>query len=69
MPREVDYVISLGGNCHAAWNVSRFFNFSTALPFDWRITPWRTLNEVLSDFDIDRLYCPDLLEEVKTNDE
>ena len=68
MSREVDYVISLGGNCRAAWNVRRFFNFSTAFPFDWWITPWRALNELLSDFDIDRLYCPDLLEEVKTKD-
>jgi len=68
MSREVDYIISLGGNCRTAWNVRRFFNFSTAFPFDWWITPWRALDELLSDFDIDRLYCPDLLEEVRAND-
>jgi hypothetical protein len=68
MSPEVDYVISLGGNCRATWNVRRFFNFSTAFPFDWWITPWRALAELLSDFDTDHLYCPDLLEEVRAND-
>jgi hypothetical protein len=65
---KVDYVISLGGNCRVTWNVRRFFNFSTAFPFDWWITPWRALDELLTDFNVDRLYCPDLLEEVKAND-
>ena len=62
--RHFDYAISLGGNFRATWNLRRYFDFGTAFPFDWWITPWRALNELLLDFDVDRIYNRDLLEEV-----
>lgn len=46
----------------------RFFNFGNAFPFDWWITPCGALNELLRDFDVDRLYTRELLEEVEGDD-
>jgi hypothetical protein len=53
-------IVSLGGRCATAHNLRRHFNFMSAMPFDWWIS--RSLSGVLSDFDIDKLYNPDLLE-------
>jgi Putative papain-like cysteine peptidase (DUF1796) len=68
MFQRFDYVVSLGGNCRTAWNLRRFFNFGNAFPFDWWITPCSALNQLLQDFDVDRLYTRDLLHEVKRED-
>jgi hypothetical protein len=38
-----DLVFSLGPNCKNAWNVRAFFGVQRAYPFDWWITPARSM--------------------------
>jgi hypothetical protein len=50
------HVVSLGGQCETAYNLRRYFDFSTAYPFDWWVSPLSTVIRLLRDFDIDALY-------------
>lgn len=59
---KLTQIVSLGMRCAVAYNLRRYFNFATAMPFDWWLTPPEGLRQLLSDFDVDYLYDPDLLE-------
>jgi hypothetical protein len=49
-----DLVVSLGPNCRNAFNLRRFVGDETAYPFDWWITPVRSMLAMIrSDFTFD----------------
>jgi putative papain-like cysteine peptidase DUF1796 len=56
--RPATHVVSLGGSCQAAYNLRRYYDFSTAYPFDWWITPLSGVIKLLRSFDIEKLYDP-----------
>jgi hypothetical protein len=56
------HIVSLGGQCETAYNLRVYYDFSTAYPFDWWITPLSAVITLLHDFDVDRLYDPARLE-------
>lgn len=54
-------VISLGPNCRNTWNLRKYFNFDRAYPFDWWITPAKSMLKMINPaFDF-RLKKEDLL--------
>src|ERR1051325_9730937 len=59
---RVTRIISLGGNCAVAHNLRRVFDFGEAFPFDWWITPFEGLLQLLIRPDVDWLYDPAKLE-------
>jgi hypothetical protein len=52
------HIVSLGMRCVVAHNLRRFYDFSTAYPFDWWVTPAPGLIALLNDPDISALYDP-----------
>jgi hypothetical protein len=46
-PRRYDKVISIGSNCEVAWNIRNYLNVDQAYPFDWWMTPFNSLIELL----------------------
>jgi Putative papain-like cysteine peptidase (DUF1796) len=56
--RPATHVVSLGGSCQASYNLRRYYDFSTAYPFDWWITPLSAVIRLLREFDIEKLYDP-----------
>ena len=40
---EADLIVSLGPNCANSWNLRSYFGFERAYPFDWWITPARSM--------------------------
>jgi hypothetical protein len=42
-----DLVVSLGPNCKNTWNTRSYFNVETAYPFDWWITPAKSMLRML----------------------
>jgi hypothetical protein len=60
---EFDYVISLGASCRVTWNLRKAFDFSTAFPFDWWVTPIAAVVSVIEGCDASHLYDPELLVE------
>ncbi|MEX3789434.1 DUF1796 family putative cysteine peptidase [Paraburkholderia sp. BR14374] len=45
--RSYDRVISIGSNCEVTWNIRHHFETRTAYPFDWWMTPFQALLDVL----------------------
>lgn len=50
------HIVSLGMRCVVAHNLRRFYDFSTAYPFDWWVTPAIGLTALLAEPDVDALY-------------
>ncbi len=59
--RPASHIVSLGSRCAVAHNLRRYYNFNTAYPFDWWITPLRGVIGYLERPDIDFLYSADEL--------
>lgn len=55
------HIVVLGKRCATTHNVRRFFNFGEGYPFDWWITPFDGLLQVLKRPDVDWLYDPALI--------
>jgi hypothetical protein len=61
-PQTYDHIVSLGSNCQTAENLRRFFNFGTAYPFDWWVSPLSSIIAYMeSGFDSDELFDPENL--------
>jgi hypothetical protein len=45
--RSYDRVISIGSNCEVTWNIRHHFKTGKAYPFDWWMTPFHALLDVL----------------------
>ncbi len=59
------HVASLGRRCRTTHRLRRFFGFDTAFPFDWWITPLDGAVRFLRDWDLERLYDPARLRDVR----
>lgn len=59
------HIVSLGYRCRTTQRLREHFGFKTAFPFDWWITPLTAGAAFLRDWDLDRLYDPSKLKEVK----
>lgn len=57
-------IISLGPRCSTSYNLRRYYNFNSAFPFDWWVTPEPALIGILGRFDADYLYDPAQLERI-----
>lgn len=55
------HIVVLGKRCATTHHVRRFFNFGEGYPFDWWITPFGGLLQVLARPDVDWLYDPALI--------
>ena len=64
---EFTDVVSLGHRCRMTRRMRDFFGFETAYPFDWWLTPAKSLLRFLEEWDLDRLFDPDELEEIGAN--
>jgi hypothetical protein len=56
--QTVTHIVSLGPRCATTFNLRRHYNFASAYPFDWWITPPRGIVEVLEKMDADWIYDP-----------
>jgi hypothetical protein len=56
------HIVSLGRRCAVAYNLRRFYNFQSAFPFDWWISPLGGVLRFLHHPDVDSLYDPEQLE-------
>ncbi|HEY5237717.1 MAG TPA: DUF1796 family putative cysteine peptidase [Rhizomicrobium sp.] len=56
------HIVSLGRRCAVAYNLRRFYNFQSAFPFDWWISPLGGVVQFLERPDVDCLYDPEELE-------
>ena len=59
------HIVSLGYRCRTTQRLREHYGFKTAFPFDWWITPLGSAVRVLRDWDLERLYDPDRLREVR----
>ena len=59
------HIVSLGYRCRTTQRLREHYGFKTAFPFDWWITPLASAVRVLRDWDLDRLYDPARLREVR----
>lgn len=60
------HIVPLGSNCRNTHNLRAFFDFSDGYPFDWWIAPLPALVSYFdSGLDVDELYRPENLEEVR----
>jgi hypothetical protein len=48
-PRRYDRVVSIGSNCEVTWNIRNHFKVDRAYPFDWWMTPFNTMIELLEN--------------------
>lgn len=55
------HIVSLGKRCSVAYNLRRFYNFRSAFPLDWWITPASGIVKFLRQPDVGYLYDPALL--------
>jgi hypothetical protein len=55
-------IVSLGPRCATSYNLRRYFNFSSAFPFDWWISPEVGVADVLRNLDVEKIYDPDRIE-------
>ena len=55
------HIVSLGRRCATSHNLRRYFNYGEGFPFDWWITPFEGLLQVLERPDVDWLYDPSLM--------
>ena len=59
------HIVSLGYRCRTTQRLRDHFGFKTAFPFDWWITPLAGGANFLRDWDVERLYDPGQLREVR----
>ena len=59
------HIVSLGYRCRTTQRLRDHFGFKTAFPFDWWITPLAGGAQFLADWDVERLYDPSQLREVR----
>ena len=59
------HIVSLGYRCRTTQRLRDHFGFKTAFPFDWWITPVAGGVNFLRDWDVERLYEPAQLREVR----
>jgi hypothetical protein len=59
---KVTHIVSLGHRCATAYNLRRHFDFSSAFPFDWWITPGTSIADFLRNPDVNYLYEPSELQ-------
>ena len=59
------HIVSLGYRCRTTQRLRDHFGFKTAFPFDWWITPMAGGAAFLRDWDVERLYDPSKLREVR----
>jgi hypothetical protein len=59
------HIVSLGHRCRTTQRLREHYGFKTAFPFDWWITPLQSAVRVLRDWDLERLYDPARLSEVR----
>ena len=59
------HIVSLGYRCRTTQRLREHFGFRTAFPFDWWITPLAGGSRFLADWDVERLYDPSQLREVR----
>ena len=52
----VDHIVSLGSSCDVAYNLRRYFDYSTAYPFDWWVSSGAGVMKVLAGADVKALY-------------
>jgi len=62
MSGAYDEIVSLGGSCRITYNLRRTFGIRHAFPFDWWVTPVRSMIAFLEDPSLDKLYDPARLE-------
>ncbi len=62
-------VVSLGYNCRTTRRVRDYFGTEEAYPFDWWVSPMKGLIGVLLEWDVDRLYDPAVLAEVRSGEQ
>lgn len=48
-PRRYHNVVSIGSNCEVTWNIRNYFNVDRAYPFDWWMTPFKSMIELLDN--------------------
>lgn len=61
-------IVSLGGACSVAYNLRRHFGFETAYPFDWWVTPARSVAALLERPDMGWLFDPSRLKPTEGHD-
>lgn len=44
-----DHVISLGATCTPAWQIRHYFKQEKAFVFDWLVTPWETVLDLIGE--------------------
>ena len=49
--QPVMHIVSLGPRCATTYNLRRHYNFATAYPFDWWISPAGGLIQILTKLD------------------
>ncbi|QAU35544.1 DUF1796 family putative cysteine peptidase [Janthinobacterium sp. 17J80-10] len=55
--KKTDLIFSLGPNCKNAWNIRDYFKVDRAYPFDWWITPAKSMLKMIEsgfEFDVKR---------------
>lgn len=60
--RTVTHIVSLGPRCATTYNLRRHYDFASAYPFDWWITPANGLLAFIRRMDVDWIYDPRNLE-------
>jgi hypothetical protein len=45
--KDIDLVFSLGSTCQNAWNLRSYFAFDRAYPFDWWVTPAKSMLKMI----------------------
>ncbi len=66
--RVITDLVSLGYNCRTTRRVRDHFQYESAFPFDWWVTPLKGAARFLSDWDVERLFDPDQLAEERAGE-
>lgn len=66
---EIEFtdIVPLGHRCRMTRRLRDHFGFETAFPFDWWLTPAKSVLRFLEEWDVGKLFDPDELEEVGAN--
>jgi len=62
-PRRYHKIVSIGSNCEVTWNIRNYFGVDRAYPFDWWMTPFNSMIQLLDNqfdglFDGRNIYVP-----------